>query len=167
MDVSAAGGAGSRVATVLEQDHRVIDEGFAAFVATAEQGRVDREPYDRAAEGLRRHIFVEEEALFPPLRAAGLVGPVLVMLREHGEIWDLLDTLDGLLAGGGAGPDDLLPVWRRLEDVLAQHNVKEERILYPAADQALSEVDLDDVRAALRDSVVPQGWASEMAGRSR
>ena len=52
----------------------------------------DTAPVVRAMESLRRHIFLEEQLLFPPLREAGMIAPVLVMLREHGEIWQSLDA---------------------------------------------------------------------------
>ena len=49
-------------------------------------------------DGLRRHIYLEEEFLFPPLRAAGMMAPLFVMVRQHGELWDAMRALDALLA---------------------------------------------------------------------
>ncbi|HEY3459830.1 MAG TPA: hypothetical protein VGL52_03315 [Casimicrobiaceae bacterium] len=39
---------------------------------------------------LRRHAYVEHEILLPPLMKAGLVMPVLVMKREHAQMWPLI-----------------------------------------------------------------------------
>ncbi|MGH3292466.1 MAG: hemerythrin domain-containing protein [Trebonia sp.] len=69
------------LAAALEREHHDIDQGIAAF--TASPG--DPHPLVRAARALRRHIYLEEEFLFPPLGEAepALRAPVFVMLREH------------------------------------------------------------------------------------
>ena len=78
----------------LEREHQEIDAGLAAFVDGLDSDELRGAELDRAADALRRHIYLEEEFLFPPLRAAGMVPPVLVMLREHGEIWRTLEALE-------------------------------------------------------------------------
>jgi len=37
--------------------------------------------------------------LFPPLRDAGMVAPVFVMLREHGQMWRAGTSMPTDLAG--------------------------------------------------------------------
>lgn len=155
---------GASVGAVLEQDHREIDQHFAAFARRLEAGRVDAELFAAGATGLRRHIWVEEELHFPPLRAAGLMGPIMVMLREHGEIWDLLDRLDAQLAASAAAPD-LAATWEEVARVLEAHNLKEERILYPSGDQVIDANTAAQILAAL-DGELPTGWTCEMSGRS-
>ena len=54
------------LAAALEQEHREIDDGIAAF--TAVPG--DRHALARAIGALRRHIYLEEEILFPLLSQA-------------------------------------------------------------------------------------------------
>jgi regulator of cell morphogenesis and NO signaling len=83
-----------------------------------------------AMGALRRHIFLEEAFLFPPLREAGLVAPVFVMLREHGEIWDSLDATAAQV-GGDAAERTVDERCRTLLGQLERHNSKEEPILYP------------------------------------
>lgn len=59
------------LADVLEAEHHEIDAGIHAFLGGADDGR------DRLAavfEELRRHIYLEEVYLFPPLTEAGLVA---------------------------------------------------------------------------------------------
>lgn len=98
------------VSATLEGEHRTIDEGIFAFLrsdaatVTPEQrtGLLD------AIALLRRHIYIEEQYLFPPLRAAGLFGPVMVMVHEHGLMWPLLDKLERLVAD--------LSAWIRVVD---------------------------------------------------
>lgn len=49
--------------------------------------------------GLRRYIYLEEAFVFPPIRKAGMIMPIFVMTREHGELWRTTDFLADLLAG--------------------------------------------------------------------
>src|SRR5690349_23205860 len=90
------------LAAALEHEHHEIDAGIAAFTAAP----WDRQPLARAASGLRRHIYLEEEFLFPLLREAEprLAAPLFVMLREHAQIWGTLDSLERAAdAGMGTG----------------------------------------------------------------
>lgn len=153
------------VGTVLEQDHQRIDAHFDAFARSLDEGGADAAAFAAGSTALRHHIYVEEEHHFPALRAAGLLGPILVMLREHGEIWDVLDELEATL-GRGVPAAGLTAAWQRLERVLGEHNAKEERILYPAGDQALSEEIAEEVLTALSSGSTPPGWVCEMAGRT-
>jgi regulator of cell morphogenesis and NO signaling len=143
------------LSALLEQEHREIDDGLAAFLTDpASEGQ----RLSRAMTALRRHIYLEEELLFPPLRDVGLVAPVFVMLREHAQIWETLDAIDELLAGDD--PDSGLAVdrCRQLVELLDSHNLKEERILYPPADQVLTEAARSRLRAFLESGELPEGW---------
>src|SRR5579875_3797472 len=100
-NASSAEGLGA-LAAALEREHREIDRGIEAFLADRERGQGHVEPLRRAMEALRRHIFLEEEFVFPSLQAAGLVAPIFVMLREHGEIWDTLEVIEAQLDAGVA-----------------------------------------------------------------
>lgn len=146
---------------VLEADHHAIDAYFATYAASLDAGEVDREALASGLRALRHHIWVEEEYHFPPLRSAGLMGPILVMLREHGEIWDLMDRIEAAPEGPVARE-----AWARLRAVLEAHNMKEEHIVYPHGDEVLNDADAADVRDALVNDTFPQGWVCAMAGRS-
>ena len=87
------------LATALEREHREIDGGIEAYTAGLATGTSDTGPLLRAMNGLRRHIYLEEEFLFPPLRAGGLMVQLFVMVREHGELWKTMEALDASLAG--------------------------------------------------------------------
>lgn len=146
------------VGAVLEHEHRIIDDGIIIF-ADADPSAVTEKQRIALLDAiavLRRHIYVEEEYLFPPLRAAGLVGPVMVMVREHGLMWPLLDQLERLVSDGDS--DTAVQLCRNLLEMLNSHNMKEERILYPQAD-ALPQGDLDELTALLRTADLPSGWA--------
>lgn len=153
----------SGVAHELESEHHSIDDQLAEFVADLGEGKVSAEHFRAASTELQHHIHVEEELLFPPLKAAGMIPPVLVMLREHGEIWDVLDVIERLLADDQPDVPSLRQQCERLTAQLEAHNMKEERILYPSADSTLSPGDLDAVGQALVDGDLPDGWRAEMA----
>ena len=151
------------LAAVLEREHREIDGGIEAFVAAQAEGRSRAEPLTQAIGALRRHIFLEEELLFPSLRHAGLMAPIFVMLREHGEIWVTLDLIEAQL-DAGAGTAATSEVCRRLLAQLERHNSKEEPILYPRADAALTAAESTSLRAFLAAGRIPEGWACARAG---
>lgn len=147
----------------LEHDHHRIDEGFARFAESLSGPAVDREAFDGAALALRHHIYIEEVHHFPVVRASGLMGPILVMLREHGEIWDLLDKVAAALDRGDDA--EAKAVWPQLADVLEQHNLKEEKIVYPAGDEKLPPEVAATIADELESGTTPDGWICEMAGR--
>lgn len=148
----------------LEHDHHRIDQGFALFSQSLTEPDIDRESFDTAAQALRHHIYVEEVFHFPVLRAAGMLAPVLVMLREHGQIWDLLDAAASALDNNDRAAAQQL--WFRLASALEQHNFKEERILYPAGDQKILPADAVLIAETLEDGETPLAWTCEMAGQS-
>jgi iron-sulfur cluster repair protein YtfE (RIC family) len=150
------------LAAALEHEHREIDQGIEAFASGLAAGESQPEPLTRAMHALRRHIYLEEQFLFPPLREAGLVAPVLVMLREHGQIWKTLDALELELTRGTVSAS-MLKVCRDLTVQLQHHNLKEEKILYPQADQVLTASANAELRAFLDFGKLPEGWVCERA----
>jgi iron-sulfur cluster repair protein YtfE (RIC family) len=146
------------LAEALELEHREIDAGIERFVDGS--GRADS--LTRAGAALRRHIYLEEEFLFPPLRDAGLMAPVFVMVREHGQMWRTLDGLDGQLAGGVADPA-VRDACAELVAQLQAHNPKEEQILYPQADAVLGAEAGGQLAAFLESGAMPEGWVCEGA----
>lgn len=139
------------LAAALEREHHEIDEGIAAFSGSSG----DRQPLARAIRALRRHIYLEEAFLFPVLHQAnpGLAAPVFVMLREHAQIWATLDALECEPDG-----DTGHALCRQLASQLLHHNLKEERVLYPRADDALPPAAAERLRAFLRSGELPEGW---------
>jgi iron-sulfur cluster repair protein YtfE (RIC family) len=148
------------LAAALEREHQDIDDEIEVFAAGLAAGTIDAGPLRRASAALRRHIYLEEEFLFPPLREAGLVAPVFVMLREHGELWRILDAIDTELA---LDPDTaaLQKLCRELVVQLQHHNPKEEQILYPQADQVLHGEVGSRLKAFIESGQLPEGWVCE------
>jgi regulator of cell morphogenesis and NO signaling len=151
------------VAGALEREHREIDGGIETFVTLLAEGKDQIEPLLRAMAGLRRHIYLEEEFLFPPLRDAGMTMPIFVMLREHGELWDSMDAL-GALLGGADASETVTNSCRELLAQLDRHNTKEEPIIYAQADGILSAEASDELRAFLETGRTPEGWVCARAG---
>lgn len=145
------------LAAALKREHREIDRGVERFVRIG-----DIAALARAIAALRRHIYLEEQFLFPPLRQAGLVAPIFVMLREHGQLWSTLDALDTALADGAAA-DTARDLCRQLTVLDQHHNPKEERILYPQADHVLTTVATARLRDFLAAGRLPEGWVCEHA----
>lgn len=142
-------GAGARmVAEALGWDHdRLEDLENRAFEERgagrfAEAAAV----YATFARGLRRHIGFEEDLLFPEFeRRAGLpadAGPTAVMRAEHRIIEGLIGEIE---RGIGDPAADVERTRRSLHQVLGDHNMKEERILYPGTDRLLADDERDEL----------------------
>ncbi|WP_308468261.1 hemerythrin domain-containing protein [Rathayibacter soli] len=154
--------AAATLGSALEREHRDIDGGIEAFTAGLAVGSTDTEPLTRAMTGLRRHIYLEEEFLFPPLREHGMMMPIFVMLREHGELWATMDSVEALIA---ADSDDeaVLAACQGLLAQLDAHNSKEEPIIYTQADTVLSQEASAELSAFLSAGRMPEGWVCAKA----
>ena len=146
---------------LLEREHHEIDAGIEAFLEGLAQNETRDQELTRSVAALRRHIYLEEEFLFPPLRASGMLPPVLVMLREHGEIWRTLDAVEA--ADHQSDADGARQRCQYLLAQLATHNAKEEPIIYPRGDAVLTEVAQRDLRAFIDSGQMPPGWVCSQA----
>ena len=69
------------------------------------------------------------------------------MRVEHREIEELI----GLIEAGMADPGSKVEALRlRLHDVLGDHNLKEEQVLYPTTDELLGEKEADALVARIQ-----------------
>jgi hemerythrin-like domain-containing protein len=150
------------LSTLLEREHRDIDAGVEAFMSTTDGEACHADALRQALGLLRRHIYLEEVFLFPSLREAGLMAPIFVMLREHGEMWETLDALAAEL-GKAAVSSVARDVCAELAAQLTSHNGKEEPVLYPQADSVLSPSAAAQLRAFLTSAQLPEGWVCERA----
>lgn len=128
--------------TILEfmsATHKTCDDAFAL----AEEAVLNNQWNEAASafnlfwHAMDQHFGVEEEILFPALKASGgPAGPVQVMLMEHAQMKDLIEqmsvAIDAKDAKIYAGVAETLLI------VMQQHNHKEEQILYPLSDQFLA-----------------------------
>lgn len=90
-------------------------------------------------DGLRRHIRDEEEVLFPAFEARTGMGPqggpTAVMRLEHRQLETLLAALTGT-ADGAATHEITSQAAAALSRLIADHDAKEEGMLYPMMDRA-------------------------------
>lgn len=122
----------------FENDHREIDalfEGLSYKDATKDLALFDE--FDRRLE---RHIGWEEDLLFPAIGAINPMiaqGPVRIMKLEHEAIrHSKAKAREAFGKGDLAGSREHCEA---MKETLAQHNMKEEQILYPACDQSLDD----------------------------
>lgn len=109
----------------------LLDSGDSDALATAWQD------FDQST---RRHLAMEEEVLFPAFEAMsgmGHSGPTVVMLQEHQQMRALLDQIAVAIDAGDT--EEALDLGDTLHMLTQQHNVKEESMLYPMAEDVLSE----------------------------
>ena len=139
------------VTAYLSGDHRRIDEVISDVRRMIEDGETERaeHTFQEVDEQLRRHIRIEDEIVFPVFEArTGCRGPTTVLRQEHRQIEEVLVAIAGALARGelrGARDQAFA-----LAMLLGNHNMKEERILYPRTDQALRDEERVELVARLR-----------------
>ncbi|MDD7814340.1 hemerythrin domain-containing protein [Mycobacterium sp. CSUR Q5927] len=150
------------LSAALEREHQEIDAGIGDFLDKLDAGSVDAEALRATLAALRRHIYLEEELLFPPISKGAQMMSVFGMIRGHGEIWRTIDALDGLV-GGPDDPDTLREVCQRLVALLVDHNKVEEPVIYPAADTGLAPEQAAELAEFLEVGRMPEGWVCAKA----
>jgi len=129
------------ISEYLEADHRRLDGLLTQAVDALGAGSVAQaaRAFGLFGEGIEAHINLEERLLLPHVEeATGPGGPAEVMREEHGRILRSVWTIGTQLRSGDAARClEELDVLARL---LSAHNVKEERVLYPAAERILESL---------------------------
>lgn len=122
------------------EDHQACDQRYGELEKALDAGKAEpvRECWTRFERAITRHLSMEEEVLFPAFEeATGMrgMGPTAVMRHEHEQMRALLRKMAGAISAGDfAGA---LDAGDTLLMIIQQHNVKEEGMLYPMADEAL------------------------------
>ncbi len=129
-----------KITTPLVKDHQHADH----LLSVLEEALVNNDhPASNNAfielnEDLLAHFSTEEEMLFPLMEKAQgyAIGPVSVMVSEHRQMRDLLNDLKTSVNDNDT--DISIAICETLQVFIQQHNMKEENILYPMANQTLS-----------------------------
>ncbi len=149
------------VTAVLKEEHRVIERMLAVMEAAAQR----LESGERVRAGLLReavdfvrnfadknHHGKEEDNLFPRLEERGVPkegGPLGMMLHEHDLGRAFIQAIDGAIDGYESGDEAAAQVIaeniRGYTQLLTEHVWKEENVLFPMADQVLSQDDQQDL----------------------
>lgn len=127
-------------AQILPDHHRHCDELFVAAEEAAQSGDwvAATSAFEHFNGQMHAHFDAEESVLFPAFEAAtGMTsGPTQMMRLEHQQMRSLLAQLEFACAeqdsDGYAGAAETLLM------LMQQHNMKEENLLYPMCDQALT-----------------------------
>ncbi|MCB1920148.1 MAG: hemerythrin domain-containing protein [Candidatus Competibacteraceae bacterium] len=129
-----------QVTTFMSDDHRRCDHLFAAAEEAAAQRDLPtcRTRFQEFQSAMEQHFIMEEQALFPAFEDAtgNNMGPTRVMRLEHQQMREVLAALAEALAADDL--DEYLGQAETLLILMQQHNIKEEQMLYPMSDRALS-----------------------------
>ena len=127
------------ISAFYEQDHDRLDELFKTFQKLKRcDFAMAKEAFKAFKFGLQRHIVWEEDVLFPlweEKTGMSQGGPTFVMRAEHRQIGQQLEAIHDKVAEQNPDSDQ---EEQALLDLLGTHNMKEERVLYPAIDQLTS-----------------------------
>jgi regulator of cell morphogenesis and NO signaling len=130
------------IAQFYEKDHDRLDKLFQDFQGLKHLDFPKaKEAFVAFRQGLLRHIEWEEGILFPFFETrTGMrdAGPTFVMTMEHREIKSALEAVHEKVRNKdpNSGVED-----SALLSLLSMHNLKEERILYPAIDRAVDDAE--------------------------
>jgi regulator of cell morphogenesis and NO signaling len=140
------------ISAFYEQDHDRLDELFKTFQKLKRSDFVKaKEAFKEFKFGLQRHIVWEEDVLFPLWEEkTGMSegGPTFVMRAEHRQIGQQLEAIHGKVADQNLDSDR---EEQALLELLGSHNMKEERVLYPAIDQLTSAEERETVFRNMND----------------
>ena len=137
----------------LTSDHRKCDGIFAAMEDKAASSLSEaKELTQEFVDDMERHFQMEERVMFAEFEAkTGMTeGPTAMMRMEHVQMRNLMNGL--LEAISIDDKDKFFSVSETLMILLQQHNMKEEQMLYPMAQQHLSAE--SERIIAMMDSIV-------------
>ncbi len=126
---------GTKVADVLGKDHDDLEEVFERFRKAPDRD-ARTATFAEFAQGLRRHIEVEETDLFPAITRAdpSLEGLVRMLYEDHKLIENVLRRIEAKIASPSP---ETGPLETELLNILGDHNIREESFAYPWLDEHL------------------------------
>jgi iron-sulfur cluster repair protein YtfE (RIC family) len=134
-------------------DHHRLDVVLDDVTAAVEAGELDQaqRTFVHYERGMRRHMRIEEEVvslLYAIERTGDAKGPVEMMRREHADILSLIDEMGTALTRQDAA------AYKAARDTLTQllpeHHLKEEQMLYPLLDSLVGGGEVAQVVSRLR-----------------
>ena len=144
----------STIKEFLSNDHGRCDELFATMEEKATQSLADaKEACQEFANETERHFQMEERVMFLEFETkTGMTqGPTAMMRHEHAQMRSLIKQLAEALEAGNR--DKFFGLSETLMILMQQHNMKEEQMLYPMAQQHLS-ADSDRIVSMMESMVV-------------
>lgn len=150
------------ISGALMRQHREIGAAIDFFIEKLEGGDMQTELIAAMVETLRQHIYLEEVFLFPPIREAGIVMPIVAMMREHGQLWATMESLTQQITGPGDSPR-LKATCNELLDQLHEHSFKEEPVIYLHANYDLPPSTSAELTRFVATGRLPEGWICQQA----
>ncbi|OIP56426.1 MAG: hemerythrin HHE cation-binding protein [Helicobacteraceae bacterium CG2_30_36_10] len=129
----------STIKEYLTEDHRKCDELFALMEESAAKSLEDaKEVCAEFMSETERHFQMEERVMFLEFEnKTGMTqGPTAMMRHEHDQVRALMKQMEEARASGNK--DKFFGLSETLMILMQQHNMKEEQMLYPMAQQHLS-----------------------------
>ncbi len=127
------------ISEFFSAQHRACDRTFEAMEEAISRNDWPQAEslYKELSKDTLQHFLNEEEGLFLLFeeKTGMRAGPTQVMRSEHIELRELLLRIGNAVQA--ANQDEALGTAETFFLFLQQHNVKEEQMLYPMADQAL------------------------------
>lgn len=141
----------------LKQDFALIERGIQDFLDRRGGLSAATQSLRESIATLRRHIYIEEEFLFPALRDAGEIGPVFAMSTEHHDLWSTLDQMELQLADGS--PEAVQQqTCQILMAEFDRHSSAEDPIVFGHAQDSLTSQEQATLRSFVENSVLPPSW---------
>ena len=126
------------ITETMARDHRHCDELFAEAeeLIAQEDWAQGREKFVAFRDAMENHFSQEEGVLFPGFeqRTGQSMGPTQVMRMEHVQMRQLMADMEAAVTH--EDDERYLGLSETMMMVMQQHNMKEEQMLYPMADQA-------------------------------
>ena len=127
------------ISDFFSAQHRACDRAFEQMEEAVSRNDWPQAEalYQELSRDTLQHFSNEEEGLFPLFeeKTGMQAGPTQVMRGEHVELRELLQRMGDAVQARDR--EEVLGTAETFFLFLQQHNVKEEQVLYPMADQAL------------------------------
>ena len=134
----------------MTKDHQDTNEILDTVLKDSIKGVVDSESIAKVTEMLRRHIYIEEEILFPTLPSDN-DKDIEFLEVQHGEVFRFLKSLNS-----NNNADLIKDISKKLLDLLIEHNAFEESFIYG---------NFEKLDAAFIEKITfPVGWKCRYAG---
>ncbi|MBI5160786.1 MAG: hemerythrin domain-containing protein [Micrococcales bacterium] len=143
------------VTEYLLWDHDRLDATFAQVCVLAGRGEMPPAAvlFDRFHNLMMRHIRIEEAILMPVFEGkTGLTsGPTEASRREHKGVIEAIIAMKSALKNGSSSR--FLEARRKFLSLLPSHHAKEETLMYPMIDQALTDEERLDLVTRLEEAI--------------
>ena len=134
----------------MTKDHQDTNEILDTVLKDSIKGVLDSESIAKVTEMLRRHIYIEEEILFPALPSDN-DKDIEFLEVQHGEVFRFLKSLNS-----NNNADLIKDISKKLLDLLIEHNAFEESFIYG---------NFEKLDAAFIEKITfPVGWKCRYAG---